>query len=197
MPILGSEPSRFPINLFDPEIQDDSESRWWAILTKTRQEKALGRQLLAQKIAFFLPLVEKDRLIRGRRVRSFLPVFNGYVFLFGTAEERVDALRTNRISQVLEVPDQNQLCVDLQQLSRLIETRAPVTVERRFEPGRRVRIKSGAMAGLEGTVIARRGSYRLLIAVNFLQSGISVEIDDFMVEPDYGRCIEDADHTTR
>ena len=197
MPILGSEPSRFPSNLFDPEIQDDSESRWWAILTKTRQEKALGRQLLAQKIAFFLPLVEKDRLIRGRRVRSFLPVFNGYVFLFGTAEERVDALRTNRISQVLEVPDQNQLCVDLQQLSRLIETRAPVTVERRLEPGRRVRIKSGAMAGLEGTVLARRGSVRLLIAVNFLQSGISVEIDDFMVEPDYGRCIEGASRPNR
>ena len=107
MPILSSEPSRFPSNLFDAEIQDASESRWWAILTKTRQEKALGRQLLAQQIAFFLPLVEKDRLIRGRRVRSFLPVFNGYVFLFGTVEERVDALRTNRISQVLEVPDQN------------------------------------------------------------------------------------------
>jgi hypothetical protein len=35
---------------------------------------------------------------------------------------------------------------------------------------------------LEGIVTKRRGVSRLLVAVNYLQQGASVEIEDFMVE---------------
>jgi len=44
-------------------------------------------------------------------------------------------------------------------------------------------VKAGPFAGLEGTVVVRRGETRLLVAVNFLQQGASVEIDDFVLEP--------------
>jgi hypothetical protein len=37
--------------------------------------------------------------------------------------------------------------------------------------------------GLEGTVVERRGEERLLIAVHFLQQGVSIQISDFQVEP--------------
>ena len=93
------------------------------------------------------------------------------------------SLTTNRISTVLPVQDQRQLFLDLRQLRQLIDTDAPLTIERRLSPGQRVRIKSGAMAGVEGTVTMRRGKRRLLVAVQFLQHGVSVEIDDYMVEP--------------
>jgi hypothetical protein len=36
--------------------------------------------------------------------------------------------------------------------------------------------------GLEGTIVSRRGEDRLLIAVNFLQQGVSIQISDFQVE---------------
>ena len=36
--------------------------------------------------------------------------------------------------------------------------------------------------GLEGTIIARRGGDYLLVAVNFLQKGVSVAIQDYLVE---------------
>jgi hypothetical protein len=39
------------------------------------------------------------------------------------------------------------------------------------------------LAGLEGTIITRRGQTRLLVHVDFLQQGASVEIDDLCVEP--------------
>ena len=39
------------------------------------------------------------------------------------------------------------------------------------------------MMGLEGTILSRRGDCRLLVAVNFLQQGASVAIDDCMLEP--------------
>ncbi len=187
MPILARETSVHPQNLFDdPDLElDDSERRWWAIFTKSRNEKALARELERCDVPFFLPLVSRRNRIRNRYVDSFNPLFSGYLFLYGREDERIRALTTNRVSLMLHVPDQDQLRSDLRQLHHLIEIDAPLTIERRLAPGRRVRIKYGPMRGIEGVVTQRRGGKRrLLVAVEFLQSGVSVEIDDFMVEPD-------------
>ena len=45
-----------------------------------------------------------------------------------------------------------------------------------------MRIRSGAMAGTEGTILKRHGVDRLLVVVHFLQRGVSIEIQDFQVE---------------
>ncbi|MBN1912432.1 MAG: antitermination protein NusG [Pirellulales bacterium] len=183
MPILTDTIAMFPENLFDPGAVDPSDRRWWAIYTKSRQEKALARELACLKIPFYLPMVPRDHLIRGRRVRSQIPLFPGYVFLFGTDQERSRAMMTNRIAHVLLAENDSDLWRDLRQIHQLIGTDAPLTVERRLSPGQRVRVKSGAMEGIEGTVTARRGDCRLLVAVSLLQQGVSVAIDDYMLEP--------------
>lgn len=186
MPISEKETSIFPSCLFEDSAYEPGKSDrlWWAIFTKSRNEKALARELERFEIPFFLPLVARQNRIRNRIVEAYLPLFSGYVFMFGRDDERVRALTTNRVSTLLPVPDQWQLCRDLEHLNRLIELDAPLTIERRLESGRRVRIKHGPMKGLEGIVTHRRGGKRrLLIAVEFLQHGVSVEIDDFMVEP--------------
>ena len=199
MPILAEEPCLFPDDLFqeptDAEQPDGSASErvWWVIYTKSRQEKSLARDLRGYRIPFYLPLVPRDHLIHGCRVHAYIPVFPGYVFLFGSPDERVDALTTNRISRILPVPApmQNQLLGDLRQLASLIAIGAPLTVEQRLSPGRRVRIRCGPMAGIEGTIVQRRGADRLLIAVRFLQQGVSVEINDFMVDPIWDREVDE------
>jgi len=183
MPILPEETSIYPENLFEDSSAISSDRCWRVIYTKARQEKALARQLLQYAIPFYLPLILKDNFTRGHRVKSQIPLFSGYVFLLGSEEERVRALTTNRISQVLAVEDQEGLFCDLKQVRHLIHSDAPLTVERRLMPGQRVRVKSGALMGLEGTIISRRGASRLLVAVNFLQQGVSATIDDFLLEP--------------
>jgi hypothetical protein len=183
MPILAAETSIYPDNLLDDFGQTSPNRYWWAVHTLSRQEKSLARQLLGHGIPFYLPLVAKDNLIRGRRVRSWIPLFGGYVFLFGDESERVKGLATKRVSRILPVSDQNRLKYDLGQIQRLIAADAPLTVERRLTSGRSVRIKKGPMAGLEGTVLSRRATTRLLVAVTFLQQGVSVELDDFLLEP--------------
>jgi hypothetical protein len=189
MPILAEQPCVFPEGLLHGSISTqalgypESERYWWVIYTRSRQEKALARDLFASQIPFYLPQVARDHLIHHRRFRTLDPVFPGYVFLFGTAEERVDSLRTNRISRILPVDDQDQLRQDLRQLADLIGIGAPLTVEQRLCAGRRARIRSGPLAGFEGTILQRRGTDRFIIAVNFLQQGVSIEINDFLVEP--------------
>ena len=183
MPILDAETSIYPPNLLT-ELQDDrGDRRWFVFYTKARQEKAFARQLVSMDIPFFLPLVPKENLIRGKKVTSLIPVFGGYIFLFVSEEERVKALTTNRISTILEVEDQDQLAYDLGNVQQLIQADAPLTVERRLVAGQKVRIKAGPMAGLEGVVEKRRGQSVLYIAVTMLQQCATIEIDDYLLEP--------------
>lgn len=183
MPILAPELSLYPDDLLQTPCEASPERRWWAIYTQSRQEKALARHLLNCKVPFYLPLVAKESLIRGRRVRSHVPLFAGYVFLFGSEDERGVAFSTNRVSRILPVEDQARLHEDLRQVRWLIDADAPLTVEERLSPGQRVRVASGALAGLEGVVLSRRGRDRILVAVDFLQRGVSVAIEDFLLEP--------------
>jgi len=183
MPILSKEPSLYPETLLDEEVEQPGDRHWWVLYTKARQEKATARQLLGFRVPFYLPLIQKEGITRGRKTRSYIPLFAGYVFLFGTEEERIRSLTTNRISRVLSVDDPEQFVHDLRQLRQLIASDAPLTVESRLVPGNRDRVKQGPFADLEGVVLTRRGKTRLLVAVDFLQQGASVEIDDFQLEP--------------
>lgn len=183
MPILKEEPSIFPETLLDAAPSESAGRCWLAVYTKARQEKSLARELLKYGIPFYLPLVRKISVSRGRKRTSLAPLFGGYVFLFGSEEERVRALTTNRVSRMLTVEDPDQLVFDLRQLRQLIAANAPLTVESRLGPGQRVRVRNGAFAGLEGTVLKRRGETRLLVSINFLQQGASVEIDDYSLDP--------------
>jgi transcriptional antiterminator RfaH len=182
VPILKEEPSLFPETLLEDCTSDQSIRRWWVIYTKARQEKSFARDLLAFRIPFYLPLVKKNALIKGRRRTSFIPLFSGYVFIYAAEAERIKGMTTNRISRILSVNDPEQLVYDLKQLRRLIASNAPLSVEQKLSPGDRVRVKQGALMGLEGTVLVRRGVTRLLVCVNFLQKGASAEVDDFVLE---------------
>ena len=183
MPILDAEISIYPPELLSQEMQSDDERKWFVFYTKARQEKAFARQLVGMDIPFFLPLVPKENLIRGKKVTSLIPVFGGYIFLFATEDERVQALTTNRISTILDVEDQGQLAYDLGNVQQLIRADAPLTVERRIGAGQKVRIKAGPMQGLEGVVEKRRGQSVLYVAVTMLQQSATLELDDYLLEP--------------
>ncbi len=184
MPILDREPSVYPEDLlaeFDP-LETGLERCWWAVYTKPRQEKSLARELLGYHVPFFLPLVPKRSVYRGRRIRSFIPLFTGYLFLFGSDDERLQAICTNRISQLLRVHDPAELVSDLRSIHHLIQSDAPLSVESRLQPGRRMRVTSGPFLGLEGTVEACKSGYRLIVGVKLLNRGVSLEIDDACIE---------------
>lgn len=188
MPILVQEPCIYPEGLLsDPEslrIEGQELQRfWWVIYTKARQEKAISRELLARETPFYLPLVKRTNVCRGRKFSSYCPLFSGYVFMHASQEERVSSMVTNRVSRILAAPEGEQLRHDLLQIQRLIAANVPLTVESRLAAGDLVRIRRGPLAGLEGTVLVRRGQTRLLVSVNFLQQGASVEVDDFLLEP--------------
>jgi transcription antitermination factor NusG len=183
MPILPCEPNLYPADLLDDHLAANGDTSWWALYTMSRREKDLMRRLHAVEIPFYAPLIpQRKRSPAGRLRTTYAPLFPGYVFLRGSDDERRAALETNCVSRCLSVSDGARLVSDLKQIHRLIESDAPLTPEARLEPGHRVRVCSGVLIGLEGTVVKRHGQNRLLVAVGFLQQGASVQFDDCAVE---------------
>lgn len=184
MAILAHEPDLFPSDLLDhAELGRETDRAWWVIHTKPRQEKELARRLRRLDIWWYLPQVSrKYRSPSGRKRESFVPLFPSYVFLYGDAAQRLRILETGCSVHVLHVADGIQLTHDLQQIWRLTQTGAPLTPESLLEPGRAVRVKCGPFRGFEGRVFKRHSSTRLLVIVNYLQQGVSVELDECDVE---------------
>ena len=185
MPILPQEPDIYPDALLEADTLDAAVAYpWWAAYTLPRREKELVRRLRRLGITFYCPMVKKRSRSPAGRVRtSFIPLFSGYVFVSGNEEHRYRMMTTNCVSRCLEVVDRTELVRDLRQIYQLIRSEAPLTPEARIEPGARVRVRSGPLAGLEGTVLRRHGTQRLLVVVHFLQQGASVQLEDYQVEP--------------
>lgn len=184
MPILEREVDIFPEALLEQAASCDENAQWTLLYTRARREKEAMRRFTALGVPFYSPLVGKrTRSPSGRVRKAYVPLFSSYIFIYGDEHVRYRALTTNCISRWLHVSDPARLIRDLQQIRRVIESGEPLTTEERLAEGARVRIRSGSLKGLEGTVIRRSGKDRLLVAVNFLAKGASFLLDNFQVEP--------------
>ena len=159
------------------------EGRWFVAHTKPRQEKALARDLLRSHGRYFLPMYEAMRRSRRRRWKAQLPLFAGYVFLCGSEEDRLGALKTNRIARVIEVEDQASLVEELSAIERLLLAGQSVDPCPSLAEGRSCRIRTGPLAGLEGRIERRKDRTRFVVNVTILGQGATVEIDADSVEP--------------
>ena len=198
MPLLAREPDCFPPDLFerviapaprqaiDPttEAGDGGLDRWWVVRTLSRREKDLMRRLAASDVAFYTPIItRRTRAASGRVRESYVPLFPGYVFLHGNEDARRTALTTNCTASILVVDDQDRLLYELRQIRQLLDSKRPIMPEEKLERGQAVRVVTGPLRGQEGIVIERLGKRRLLVTVELLQRGASVDLDECDVVP--------------
>ena len=185
MPLLTREIDCFPPSLFEGLATETStDAKWWVAYTRSRREKDLMRKLAVGETAFYCPIIGKrNRAPSGRIRESFVPLFPGYVFIHGSEDDRLRTLTTNCVAWINPVVEQQRLTRELTQVHRLISADLPLTAEAKVEAGTAVRVMAGPLRGCEGFVIERRGRRRLLVAVDLLQQGASVDFDECDVQP--------------
>jgi transcription antitermination factor NusG len=162
-----------------------SEPHWYVAQTCARHEKRIAAQCDARGIEYFLPLYETVSRWKDRRVRLQLPLFPGYIFVRVPLRERLRALEIPSIACLvgfggLPVPMPDH---DMEAM------RNGLTSQLRAEPhpyltaGRRVRIKSGPLAGLEGILLRKKGSFRFVLSIDLIQRSLVADVDIADVEP--------------
>ena len=113
---------------------------------------------------------------------NLLNILLNYIFMFGDEASRLAALTTNCINKCNKVEESEELVETLKKIKSIVDTGVPLTPEGRLEPGNQVRVKSGVFAGYEGTVIRREGKTRFSLTVQYLNQGVSVEMDEGLLE---------------
>jgi transcription antitermination factor NusG len=171
----------------------EAAGRWWVAHTKARCEKALAADLLAQRVAYFLPMTQRLTVSGGRTRRGMAPLFPSYVFFCAEdgSDARYRAAATGRLCGVIRVADQGQLIRELSGVERALAAQAPLEPYPFAATGHRCRVTAGPFRGLEGTVaqrVAAPGSSRgrqtrIVLEVGMLGRGVAMEIDAALLEP--------------
>ena len=107
-----------------------------------------------------------------------------YVFLKGGLDRRHDILTTPGIigwvgigAAPSPIPDE-----EMETVRRVVNQRTNVEPHPYLTHGDRVRVKSGALAGVEGILVRKKNLCRLVLSVEILQRSAAVEVDAFSVE---------------
>lgn len=172
-------PMVYPEGLAIPQFQ----GQWWVAHTKSRNEKALAQDLRAQEIHYFLPMTLNIRKYKDRSIKTILPVFTGYLFFCGDEYQRVEVLRTNRVSSLIDVADQGRLVGELAQVEQALRSGVPLVPHQYMREGQWCRVIAGPLLGLEGIVVRVKNMTRLLLQIEMLGQATSMEIDIHMIEP--------------
>lgn len=166
-------------------ISDFQMNDWYAVYTRHQHEKAVAENFSGRGLEVFLPLYETLRQWNDRQKRLSLPLFPCYVFFRGTVERRARVLSTPGVHSIVGFGGQPAAI----QETEIEAIRRAVTSGLRAEPfpflhcGDRVRVKAGPLEGIEGILVRKKNSSRLILSAELLQKSMAVEVDAFSVEP--------------
>src|SRR5215469_5131740 len=139
---------------------------WYALLTRSRHERIVAHRLGENNVTTFVPLVTEIRRWSDRKKLVEFPLFSCYLFakLSPTNEGRVKALRTDGVLGIVgnraegtPIPEEQ-----IETVRRLVEERVPLHAYPFLQIGQRIRIRSGALDGIEGILVARSGESTLV-----------------------------------
>jgi transcription antitermination factor NusG len=160
------------------------ELRWYALYTCAQHEKSVAKQLAERSVECFLPLYEKVRRWKDRRVKIQFPLFAGYVFARICLKDRLRAVQVPGIVRLVGFNGHPTPLPD----DEILALRNGLSAARGAEPcgyvqvGRRVRIQSGPLTGLEGILQRKKSGMRFVISLQLIQRSVAVEVQEADLE---------------
>jgi transcription antitermination factor NusG len=160
--------------------------KWFAVYTSPRHEKRVAQHMAAREIEHYLPLYHPLRKWRdGSTVTLDLPLFPGYLFVRTRRSDRVQVLEVPGVltfvggtgGQPAALPDAEIEALRVGLPLRQVEPHTLLTV------GKRARIRSGALAGMEGVVVRQKNGLRVVLTVELIMQSMAVEVDGSELEP--------------
>lgn len=155
---------------------------WFVLHTKSRQEKVVAQDLKSMGVMYYLPLVDQVRFYGKRKAKVQIPLFPGYVFLKGELEDTYRIDRTKRLAGILKVINQDKMEWELKNLNLAISQEAKLELYPYFKNGVRVEVRSGPFRGLQGVIEGRTPKDRLILQVDILGQGVSLELDGSLLD---------------
>jgi transcription antitermination factor NusG len=159
---------------------------WYGLHTRSRHEKIVAQRLEERGVTTFLPLVNEVHRWSDRKKSVQTPLFSCYVFakFVPNRSERLRVLRVEGVfglvgsrGEGIAIPDEQ-----IDAVRGVVEGKLPWSSHPFLKIGQRVRIRSGAMNGVEGVLVQRNGDRTLVISVDAIQRSLAVRVEGYEVE---------------
>ncbi len=154
------------------------QHEWWAVYTRHQHEKTVVENLSANEIETFLPVYQVVRQWKDRKKHLSLPLFPCYVFVRGNSERRVQVVSAPGVFSIVSIAG-HPAPIPTAQIDAI---RLAVGSSLRVEPHPFLHC-GDRVPDVEGILIRKKGSYRLILSAELLQKSLAVEVDAFCVEP--------------
>jgi transcription antitermination factor NusG len=116
-----------------------------------------------------------------------MPLFSCYVFakFVPNRSERLRVLRVEGVFGLVGARGEGTPIPDEQidAVRSVVNGQLPWSSHPFLKIGQRVRIRSGALDGLEGILVSRNGDSTLVISVDAIQRSLAVRVEGYAVEP--------------
>jgi transcriptional antiterminator RfaH len=167
------------------ELDQAACRQWYAVFTVPQNEKSAARHLDLRDIESFLPTYNSVRIWKNRqRVNLSLPLFPSYLFVRIGKRERAAVLASPGVLRIvgnsrepLPIPDTTIRFLRSGLGAQKIEPYRELVV------GQKVRIRDGAMQGLQGVLIRKNRNFRFVLTIDLINQHAAVEIGAENLEP--------------
>jgi transcription antitermination factor NusG len=159
---------------------------WYGLQCKPRHEKIVAQRLQERGVTTFLPLVTEVHRWSDRQKSVEVPLFSCYVFA-RFAPNRTERLRVLRVDGVFGLVGAGGegASIPYEQIDavrQIVEAKLQWSCHPFLKIGQRVRVRSGALDGVEGILIGRNGDRTLVISVDAIQRSLAVRVEGYQVE---------------
>jgi transcription antitermination factor NusG len=157
---------------------------WYALATRSRQEKLVRDRLADRGIEQLLPLTRRLSQWSDRKKWIDAPLFSGFCFARFSLHEQLAVLTVPGIVRIVgcngpeSIPDEEMVS-----LQKLAVSRLDYEPHQYCEEGMLVEVVSGPLAGVRGTLTRKAGRDRVVIRVRLIQQAASVQVVRSNIRP--------------
>ena len=163
------------------------EPQWYALHTRARHERVVENSLRERGLETFLPVVHEVHRWSDRVKKVEVPLFSCYLFVRCALrpEERAAVYSTASVLAIVGVHGSGTPIPDEQIASvrTVLAQTAPWRSHPFLKVGQRVRVRGGALDGIEGVFLSENGDHSLVISIDAIQRSMSVRIEGYDVVP--------------
>jgi transcription antitermination factor NusG len=164
-----------------------SQPAWYAIQTRARHEKRIGNELQERGIDAFVPTLPQSHQWSDRTKVVEVPLFSCYVFvnLVASSAQRQEVFKTPGVFRFVCVSGKPAPIPDsqIESIKTVLANKLPISTCGFIRIGQRVRMRGGAMDGVEGILKSSKGGNKLVISVDLLQQSVEVAVEGYAIEP--------------
>jgi len=161
------------------------QREWYALYTRSHQERMVKTQLDGREVENFLPTFEKVSQWKDRKKLIQMPLFPGYLFVRIPLVRRLEVLKAYGVVQLVgnstgpvPIPDDQVASVRM-----FVEVGLKCDPHPYVKVGRKARIKEGPLAGFEGVLVRKKSKSLFVLSVDLIQRSVSVELGSWQVDP--------------